>query len=399
MKIRQYLWFGAIFFFFIFLQTQARGEDVAVAMGGVIRGCATYQGYLYVAQRDSIIILDVRDKKKIHEIARYNNPDGPLEKLTLKWPVIFYIYHWPGSYYHRIRSIDVTSATQPLQLKFFDQFGNYSEKGLDFITSGSTLLIDARGIHRFDISNPLHPIELEHTDNEDYGISSPPPTQLPPDLTIPRSVLYSGNVHNVMVIGKRAYVADEEPELKVFDVSDPRKPQYLGTAKDSDKIKSQMASKKVGGESNHTLNQKYQVSTAYKEQDEKSSVTLDYNHLLNVEDMTRPEAPKTVATVKKWMGSGNGAENMDDYWISGNLLNVVGDDRNTGGRDYYLEIYDLSKPTDPVLLVTWTGFDRVPEQVCYKDGTVYIAGGEDGLTIISSTIHHFTSSRPSRTNP
>lgn len=347
----------------------AAGKDVSASIGGEIVGAATHGNYIYAAQRDTIHVLDASDRKHIRIVGSFTDKNARIERIILRWPAIFYVKHEYGSYYSGLGCVDVTSASAPRQLELIE---SYNAKNFDVTTSGPMLLILSRFVHEFDISNPLKPKRIKSLDLEETDFERVKKAYAPePPVSLTHEALYSGRVHNVKVIGKIAYVLDDEPGLKTIDISDPAHPIYLGLAKDSETIKRQLEPKKPIPQSGVAW-RGYRICI----------VTNGEQHSLIIEKPSNATS-ETIATLKEWTGYGGGCDNLDECWTSGDWLFVFGDERDTGGHHNYLEIYNLKNPQKPVEYKALQGFDGSPEQVEINGNLAFIAEGKNGLSIRS----------------
>lgn len=349
--------------------------EVSASIGGAIRGGGIHGHHTYVAQRDSIYVLDTSDRDEFRIVGRFSEQGEQIDRAALRWPIMFYSCHQNGSVYSSLGCLDVTSPTTPLKVGLI---GPHGGKCIDFATSGTMLFVRDRV---YDISNPQEPKVIEADDLlwrnykqiVEANIASAKRIKLPPDA------LYSGSVQNVRVIGNVAYVIDEAPGLKMIDITDLANPKYVGASKDSDKIKSQMRPKTVIKESG-VLYGKYRIRP--KDIDE-SDGDEDYNHSIVIEDGSKTNEPKTVATIRRWFGSGKGTDSVVEAWVSDDNLILVCSRANTGGNHEYLEVYSLKNPHKPLLAGTVSEIDEPPNQVFVSGNIAYIAAGENGLIIRS----------------
>lgn len=389
------------FMLLLALQTPMPGWaiDYVASIGGSINGQARHGNYLYVSQRDSIHVFEIRAEKVVREVGCFREPGNQIERMVLRWPALFYEHHGNGNYYWwQLGGLDLRNPIQPQ--KITGVAWPSSKGGASWFLLGSRLVFSNK---IFDIANPLKPHRLKTMEEEDLALyrqyldqgsvedfSTSETLNIPP---VPESLLYAGSVEQVKADGNTVYVMEAGKQIKVINVRDPLHPKYIGVTKDAERIRQAMVQESAGRMGHETefskrrlvFKNKYEIRLELSEPEEG-----DYR--LFVQDISDPAHPKRVAILDE--EPSYSTYEITTLWQVGDILAVFRRIHNTGMGIYVLSLHDISNPEKPRKLGAYPepdesdhgdfdhGFVELPGGIAIANGLVYVAEGENGLTIL-----------------
>lgn len=381
--------------------------DYVSSFGGTINGCTVDKGQAYISQRNSIEIFDIKDSKRIHKIGSYHIEGVQIEKLGIRWPILYCTVSQSCSHAQYLMAMDVSDPANPRELpERFDSLS--SHHGLSWVISGSWLIAWAGGDpFLYDISDPSNPhkrdidssgLNLEDMERNTFDTTASIAT-LPP---IPQELLYAGSVRNVLADGNHVYVMDNGKKLSTIDVTNSLEPRYVGVPQNEEKIRRQMDAEELGRaaiKDKRTLkdqvirlNATYEIRVAYKTEETTNTIFSGEKILLN--NLTDPMHPKQIKELMAIDHSGN--DRLEGLWVSGNWLFLISSFHNTAVKSFVLSLYDLTNPEKPLFMGSFPkditsdqrydqihrGLEQYPGGIAVNGNMVYVADNESGLVIL-----------------
>lgn len=367
---------------------EALGIEYVASFGGKIRDAQTYRNHAYLAQRNAIRIIDISNKSKPKEVGTYSYYQNVIDKLAIKWPVIFFREHEGGNIWEGVRSVNVADSAHPMEIKNDENFYHSSKVGLGLEIESNTLVIATAGIVRsYDITNPCNPVQIIKTDGtvDDSNVSFTSKTKsldIPP---MPMNIVYSGSIHNVQADGNIVYLDDGATSLTAIDATQPDRPKYIGFSGNSRNIHNRMTGNIPVKRESIAIDRHIELK-AVEVYDDENEFYLGKQ--LKILDTSIPDSTKTLCML---MSTDSHDNRLEGLWLNGSLLFVITSWHNTGQKKYHLFAYDLKKITDPKFMGSYPqdpvkdfdeGLNEFPAGISVSGDMIFIAGGDDGLIML-----------------
>lgn len=352
---------------------QAAELEYIGSLGGKIRDGVACQGYVFLAQGKSIIILDSKEPRRLREISRFRVDGDTVDALAVKWPILFYTKKSIGNSFHEVSTLEIKDPAHPREITVSEDLG-----GVDLATSVSLLLVNMRSrLQIYDVSDPYHPHAIPPKtayEKWEWGTDISMINKLKPPLTIPGEVLYSGSIRGLLAEGQRVYILDESADLKTFDLTDPLKPRRSQSIMNADQIKSRIESEiKAFNNDDKTYRAHFRI---IRENLPNNGSCVDQ---ITIQDIANKNAPKRLSSFAKMEDS---RETIEKFGIIGDRLFVV----HSGARiydRYSIIVYDIKNPEKPIFMgkvydILW----ELPGNVAISGDRIYLADHDRGLIIL-----------------
>jgi hypothetical protein len=321
-------------------------------------------GYAYIADRWGLNVVDARDPSSPHHEGSWGTNIISVKARGNICCATTDNQSNPGVLKFTI--LDVRTPSSPTPLGSLDSCGAYDvflDGQLAFL-SGYYIFNEFRIVDISDSTHPHH-VGTVATPDQNFGVWENPAKDLAyvaddfgglivvdvANLNVPAArdtLLRAGLTYGMQLQGEYAYVANEGVGLKVLDVSDPRSPAEVGSV-----------------DSTRTVGTK---TVAVR--DSFAFIGWATHPLLRVVDVSAPGSPLKVAAGDVF----NPAEDM--VWRD-SFLYVA---------EYYrLQILNVARPRQPVLVGSCTTSDLTWAGLCLRGNTAYVAGPYDGLHVIDVT--------------
>ncbi|WP_321431112.1 PKD domain-containing protein [uncultured Methanolobus sp.] len=356
-------------------------------LGGAITTIAISGDYVYYAQGEDLVVMDIRNSSHPSEIGRINTSS------------LIYDINIVQNYAYVVSSngliiLDITNPALPT----FE--GSYAGISRGVAVQGNYAYVaNINSLIILDITNPAVPIftgsydvYVNNVDVEgDYAyVASDDNGLLILDVSIPSSMKLvgkydTGDAYDVIIEDDYAYVADMDNGLVIVDITYPASPSFVGSCDTDDWTwnvvisgdYAYMASDgnglvilNIANPAEPTFVGNYELDLAYSVviADSYAYVADLYSGLV-VLDITNPATPVVTSV----------------YDSIGDALNLVLDDNYVYIADDYngLVIVNIDEPTKPISESIFN-MEGNTEDVAVMDKYAYVIGTH-GLTIIDVT--------------
>ena len=272
-------------------------------------------------------------------------------------------YAYVAAGYNGVRILDVQNITHPIEVSVFsiDGYARVLELAGDKLFMGTYGPSPEWGVYVLDVSDPAHPVEISHGEwcgecaeidvvgNTGYFADSNGVRIV--DFTDPanpiflgdtNSLAYNARTNSVTVKDDLAYVALDNAELRIYDVSDPSNLTIRGVFNDP-----------LG-----FLGATVVLSGNYAYLNDWWGVRI-----LNVADPTNPTEVAFYATP------------METTWLA-----LSGDRLYVAQGSYGVEVLDVGDPANPVSLGSFDTPGAVLT-VAVSNSSLFLADAEGGMQI------------------